>query len=678
MSTKKVRKYRAETAETDARSAPSRLRVGPRTPYDTGMALVSVQNVTKQFGTQVVLDGLSLDLHAGETVGLVGANGSGKTTLFRLIAGEIEPDLGDIIRTRNQAIGLLKQEPDICLTRTLHDEVASVFADLLHLEEKLHLLSEAMASCGDDQRLPQLMDNYERINARFISQGGHSMETRLNEILGGLGFSPEDFKLPMAVLSGGQKCRVALAKLLLQDRRLLLLDEPTNHLDIDAVRWLETYLANHDGAVILISHDRYLLDRLCTRVIELERGKASSFPGNYSNYAQTRERRDLTQQRQLEKDSEFIRKERAFIAKHMGSQRTKEAKGRRTRLERRLRHGEFVTDAPRRKRRLNLGFSSEKGKRARNTGLTEVLRCEGLAMRFDNNVLFTDLTFQGYAGQRLGITGPNGSGKTTLLKNMLGQTPPTDGMVTLDPDLTIGYYAQEHVALDPQRSVVEEIRENHPELSEQLARSMLGRFHFRGDDVFKPLGSLSGGEQSRVRLIKLILDRPDLLVLDEPTNHLDIPAREALEESLDEFDGTVIVVSHDRYFLDRVVDRLLVLRRDRHDLYDGNYSFYIEQVEKEREKRDAAPAKRRKSPKAPATAPRPRKGPSPYDRLSIDELEAMVIDREVQLAALQERFGDPAVCRDPDALAELKEQIDELTRELAEIDAAWHERTEHQ
>jgi len=474
-------------------------------------------------------------------------------------------------------------------------------------------------------------------------------------------------------MSGGQKCRAALAKLLLQDRAFLLLDEPTNHLDIDAVRWLERFLEGHPGGVVIVSHDRYLLDRLCDRIVELDRRGLTSFPGNYTNYVTAREIRLLTRQREHDKDAEFIRKEREFIAKHLAGQRTKEAKGRRTRLERRLKAGEFVTERPATSRKAGMAF--EKTETREGT----VLRCDGLCMRYDDNVLFTDLTFQVYAGGRFGITGPNGTGKTTLLKIILGQVAAAGGAFTLDPRLSVGYYAQENVELEPDRTIVDEIRAARHDFTEQDARSYLGRYLFSGDDALKTLGMLSGGEQSRVRLATLILKEPRLLVLDEPTNHLDIPSREVLENALRGFAGTIIVVSHDRYLLDRIVDRLLVLRRSGHAIYEGNYSYYIQQVEQDKASaKGAAATPRKKTRQRTAKDDRKKSGPSPYDRLSIDELEAIVIERETELAMLHERFADPMTYKGPDALAQLREQVDALEAELAEVDAAWQERVESQ
>ena len=635
------------------------------------MATLTIQGVSKQFGTQVVLEDLTLDVHTGETVGLVGANGVGKTTLFRLIAGEIPPDKGTITRSRGLDIGYLKQEPEIQLRRTLHDEVGSVFDELLVLERKLHALADEIAARAEDPGLPELMKTYDRFNTQFIAAGGHSFETKLNEILGGLGFSPADYATPMATLSGGQKCRAALARLLLAERRFLLLDEPTNHLDLDAVRWLEKFLAGHHGGAVIISHDRYLLDRLCDRIVELENRRVTSFPGNYSSYAKAKEIRTLTAQRQYEKDRAFIEKERTFIEKQIYGQRSKEARGRRTRLERRLKAGEFVTDAPQHRRKAVIRFQPGADQDA------TVLRCDELRMSFGDTVLFTKLNAQVYAGDRFGITGPNGTGKTTLLRLILGEIAPTGGELVLDPKLRVGYYAQEPVELDPARTVVDEIRAAREGLSEQDARSYLGRYLFSGDEVFKPIGSFSGGEQSRVRLAALILQEPDLLILDEPTNHLDIPTREVLENALSEFRGTVIVVSHDRYFLDRLVNRLLVIRREGHALYPGNYSFYIEQVEQERAAAKAVEEPGRKRPRRPPEdRPTPKSKSSPFDRLSIEELEAILVEREDVLAALHEQFADPEILRDPQALAQLWERIAQATQDVAEVDAAWQERVD--
>ncbi|MEE9294360.1 MAG: ABC-F family ATP-binding cassette domain-containing protein [Phycisphaerae bacterium] len=633
------------------------------------MAAVTLQDVCRQFGTQVVLQDVSLELQAGQITGLVGDNGSGKTTLLRLINGDLKPDTGTITRERGLEIGFLKQEPEASPHQTLHDEVVSAFAEVLELEDKLHALSEEMAVLHEDPKLPELMESYQRVSARFIAAGGHTFETRVHEILGGLGFAPVDYAKPVSILSGGQKCRAALAKLLLCKGSFLLLDEPTNHLDIDAARWLEKFLAGHKGGAVVISHDRYLLDRVCQRIIEVDRTKVTSYPGNYTNYAETRQLRRLTQQREFDQAAEFIRSETEFIAKHIAGQRTKEAQGRRTRLQRRLKAGELTTEPPGKTRSAKIAFRET----IAHTGI--VLRADDLCMAFGDNALFKGLTFQVHGGQNFGITGPNGCGKTTLLRTGLGQLAPTSGSITLDPKLRVGYYCQEPVELDPERTAVDEIRTACSGLSELDARSLLARFLFTGDAVFKPLGRLSGGEQSRIRLLKLILDSPDILILDEPTNHLDIRSCEALEDALREFPGTIVVVSHDRYLLDGLVDRLLVMRSDGCTVFEGNYSFYVEQIEKQRKL--GKPSNRKKT-KDRGSIRRKPSSPSLYDRLSIDEIEELVVQHETALAELHDRFGDPSVYKNPEMLQELQEQTEALEQQLAAVDAAWQERVDLQ
>jgi len=645
------------------------------------MGVIDLRNINKQFGTQIVLRDVSLEVFPGEVVGLVGANGAGKTTLFRIIAGELAPDTGELVRQRNLQIGYLTQEPAVSLDNTLHDEVAGSCVELLALERRMHAVADEIAAKADDPQLEELMATYERLSRRFIAAGGHDFETRMHEILGGLGFKPAEYDTPLRHLSGGQKCRTALAKLLLTDSTYLLLDEPTNHLDIEAVTWLEKFLANHRGGAVVISHDRYLLDRLCKRIVELESAGVRVYSGNYSTYVEAKDRRILTEARQFEKDQAFIEKERAFIAKHLAGTRTKEAKGRRTRLERRLQAGEFVTDVEKKRQtsKIVFGGGEERG--------DTVLRVDDLTMGFTEKPLFRDLSVQVFAGDRFGITGPNGVGKTTLLRILIDELEPQTGTVEWGPKLRTAHYAQEPAALDASRTVLEELRAASTALTEQDARNYLARFLFRGDDVFKPLGALSGGEQSRVRMASLILQNPDVLILDEPTNHLDIPTCEVLEEALSEYRGTILCVSHDRYFLDRVMTRLLVLQRDHWKVYAGNYSFYVAEFEQTRQtaREDygagtkTAKKKARKAARdEQAATPAPRPKTARYDHLSIDELEAMVIEREVALSALQDKFADPAVLRDPEALAELKEQIDYATEDLSIVESAWHERVEQE
>ena len=648
------------------------------------MSSIRLQNVMKQFGGQVVLADVSLDLHSGQIAALVGANGVGKTTLFRLIAGELTPDIGTVTTSRGLAVGYLPQEPDVAVDTTLRAAVAAAFADLAALEEKLQALSQQIAAEHQGPRLHELMSQYDRLSARFETAGGYTFEQRLSEVLGGLGFTPADYDLPVAALSGGQKCRAALAKLLLQERQFLLLDEPTNHLDIDAVRWLEKFLAGHHGGAVIISHDRYLLDRVAQRTIELTAGPAGgrvqSYSGNYSDYVRTRELHALTQQRQHDQDRAFIEKERDFIARHMAGQRSRQAQGRQKRLERQLAAGEFVLDQPHQRRTVKMEFAAL----ARTPrGNQAIVRTDGLGKQYGDKVLFRDLALEVWGGQRLGMTGPNGTGKTTLLRIILGQVAPEAGTAKLAATARVGYFAQEPDGLDPDKTIVQEICAVRGDFLERDARHYAARFLFTGEDVFKRVGQLSGGEQSRLRFMKLILAAPDLLILDEPTNHLDIAAREALEQALADFPGTVIAVSHDRYFLDQVAEKLLVIRSEEHQLYHGNYSYYIAKVEEAQAAaaaaaQAAAVAARQKQRKTAGSRSRggaKAAGPrSPFARMPLEELEAYITAREERLEVLHERFGDPAVYRDPAAITQLKADFDVLKAELTAAEQAWQQR----
>jgi ATP-binding cassette subfamily F protein 3 len=448
-----------------------------------------------------------------------------------------------------------------------------------------------------------------------------------------------------------------------------LLDEPTNHLDIDAVRWLERFLAGHKGGAAIISHDRYLLDRVVDGVVEVDRTKLSFFPGNYSNYVKTRELRALTQDRQYEKDKAFIDKERAFIAKHLAGQRTAEAKGRRTRLNREIKAGEYLQDRSSRHKTIAFEFDLEL---PRDRTMIETDR---LAKSFDDKALFSELSLQIASGQRLGITGPNGTGKSSLLKVILGEFNASEGEVHIDPKAEIGYYAQEAHDLDQDATVLESIHEVRPDLLEVRVRSLLGAFLFSGDAVFKRVGSLSGGEQSRIRLIRLLLKNPNVLVLDEPTNHLDIPSREALETALESYPGTIVAVSHDRYFLDRIVTHLLVMRSGSHRSTFGNYSDYVRQLEAEAPDTGKTTRKRTKqSPKK--DGPGANREKSRFEKMSLHELEATIIEFEEQLAGCHAQFADENVYKDAGALASVRDESGRLQRELEQAEAVWTLRAE--
>jgi ATP-binding cassette subfamily F protein 3 len=655
-------------------SAESRGRFASRDSGSVGvMGSVSLRGIHHQYGAQIVLDDVRFEARSGEIVALVGPNGAGKTTLLRIIGGMLEPQRGEIKRSRGLRIGYLAQEPELDPDRSLRAEINTAFAHIDALERELHDVSDAIAACRDDTEHAALLARYDRLHARIEAAGGYQRTERIGEVVHGLGFTESDLDLPVAVLSGGQKCRAALAKLLLAGDDLLLLDEPTNHLDIDAVHWLERFLERHRGGAVIVSHDRYLLDRLAQRIVEVDRTRIREYSGNYSNYVATKARDALTRERQRVKDTEFVRKERDFIARHLAGQRTKEAKGRRARLQRRLADGEFVLEKQAADPSLRMAFDQV----AVLSG--PVVRVDDLTMGFGEKQLFADLGLQVPAGNVLGITGPNGTGKTTLLHILRDALAPRAGEVSWHAHAQIGYFAQEAQPSHDPHPVLEALRAEHPQLDEQRARDLLAQFGFRGSAVFKAVAQLSGGEHSRLRLLMLLLEAPNVLVLDEPTNHLDATAREALEEALTGYPGTIIAVSHDRYFLDRLVDQLLVLRPDEHELHAGNYSSYItardDRLSAERARAKAASEVRvKKKPTADANS-KPARNRA-YDALPVEEIEALIEAREERLTALNTRFAEAEVYRNPDRLAELHAEVAEVKQELAELETAWDERAD--
>ncbi|HKQ49266.1 MAG TPA: ABC-F family ATP-binding cassette domain-containing protein [Phycisphaerae bacterium] len=635
------------------------------------MSAVSIQGVVKSYGGHVVLDGVSLDLHKGEKVGLIGANGSGKTTLFKLIVGAEKPDRGDIAVSAGTTIGYLPQEPQLPEDAPLIEAVGAVFEEHRQLEAELAILSHDISAAHDRAQGGNLFEKYDRLRARFEAGGGYDYEIRLREVLGGLGFAPEEYQQSVSQLSGGQKCRAALARLLLEEADFLLLDEPTNHLDIDATRWLERHLALHRGGAVIISHDRYLLDRVVTKIVEVEDKRVSVYPTNYTNYAQAKRLRLLQAQRDFEKQDAWLAHQRDYIDRsRYAKDSAKQARGRQKYLDRMEADGRILKKPKGDTAAMKLRLKSDE------RGGDMVIRCEKATKAFGDVVLIRDLDFEMTRGEKIGIIGPNGVGKTTLLRMLLGQTPPTGGKVRLFENLRVGYYDQEHRDLDESLTVLEAVRAVRPEMSEGQARSFLALFLFRGEEVFKRVGSLSGGEQSRVLLARLVWQSPQMLILDEPTNHLDIPAREALEEALTHYTGSILAVSHDRYFLDRVAERLLVLvERGRHELIAGSWSAYATILAQREEASRAEEARRReelreKQRHAADSGPK-KKSRSKYAAKKVEEIEERIMAAESRMKELETAFADPALMKDADRAKALHAEYDALRAELAALNAEW-------
>ena len=661
-----------------SRAAAYSLAFPAKTPTFSGVSLATLSNIEKTFGKRVIFEGLNLNVEQGERLGFIGPNGAGKTTLFKVLTGHVVPDAGIVAIAKSVKVGHLSQDPTFDEKNTVIDEAELAFAELHTLAHKMRDIEHEMAHLEGDA-LQKSLDQYQTTQHDFELAGGYAWRHKLEATLLGVGLGRETWEQNVTTLSGGQRSRLALARLLISEPDLLLLDEPTNHLDLAAIEWLENYLLDFSGAVVLISHDRYLLDRLVTRIVWLTQKKLQSYPGNYSAFVQQRDLQELSQARAYEQQQADVDKQKEFIRRFGAGQRSKEAKGREKRLNRLLESDEMVKAVESQKAiKLNIGTDRRAG--------DQVLSVKELSKAYENKRLWDDLKFDVRRGERIGIIGPNGSGKTTLLRVLLGEEGADAGTLRWGANLKIGYYDQRLDEFDPESTVIEEVAEGRMGEREQGLRDVLAMMLFRGDDVYKPIGLLSGGERARVRLAQLLIDRPNVLILDEPTNHLDIPSREALENTLAGFDGTILAVSHDRYFLDRSIGRLFVLRPP--DLVDfaANYSAWIQKLADDAAaarpaKRGGGGAQQSKPKEAP---PRPKDPPGgkkkdnpyarPFGRLTLPELEREITDTEVAIAECQEGFGATESFKDPSRAQQLQADYKTLSKKLEALEAEYFAR----
>ena len=530
--------------------------------------ILSCQNISKAFVENQVLKNVSFHIEDHEKAAIVGINGAGKTTLLRIIVGEMTPDDGQVVLARDKTLGYLAQNSTVDTSHTIYEELLSVKADLLRLEEKIRECENNMKHAEGDA-LEDLMKQYTSLTHAFETGGGYLYRSELVGVLKGLGFTEDEFSKPVATLSGGQKTRVALGRLLLQNPDLIILDEPTNHLDMTSIAWLETYLLNYKGAVLIVSHDRYFLDRIAGKVIEIDQSKATTFMGNYSDYAVKKEQLRvaawnayMNQQRDIKHQEEVIEKLKSFN-REKSIKRAESREKMLDKIEVIEKPSEVRTDM-----KLTLTPRILSG--------NDVLTVEHLSKSFDSHKLFTDVNFEIKRGEHVAIIGDNGSGKTTLLKILNGLVPADQGTFRLGSNVEIGYYDQEHHVLHSEKTLFEEISDDYPYLNNTQIRNVLAAFLFTGEDVFKRISDLSGGERGRVSLAKLVLSNANFLILDEPTNHLDIMSKEILEDALNGYEGTILYVSHDRYFINRTAHRILDLTEGQFVSYVGNYDYYLE------------------------------------------------------------------------------------------------------
>ncbi len=634
--------------------------------------LFRLSDVKKSFGGNEILKGVSFQVNPGEKVGLVGRNGAGKTTVFRLVTGEEGVDSGEVISMKGLRLGLLGQHVDFAPGETVHTAALSAFQEIHDIEAEMRLLEKQM----ETDHSAEVLDRYADLQVRFEHADGFTYTARAESILLGLGFARDTWSADAATLSGGQKNRLGMARLLLSAADVLLLDEPTNHLDVDAVEWLEDFLKEIDKAYVIISHDRYFLDRTTNRIIEIERGLAVTYKGNYSDFLEERELRREQQQREYENQRSLINKTEEFIRRNLEGQKTKQAKSRRNMLQR-MDRIEAVTSE-----KSGGSFGLKKVERTGNN----VLTTEDLAIGYPKRTLATGLNLSLHRGEALGIIGANGTGKTTFLKTVLGQLREVDGKLMWGTKTNIGYYAQNLEDLWPGNEVIQELRRVAPLADNGTLRGFLAKFLFFGEDVFKPVSALSGGEKGRLSLAKLIYSEKNVLVLDEPTNHLDIPSRESLENALDEYEGTVIVVSHDRYFLDKIATQILSFERDGSTLqYSGNYTDFhdwklrrtSDPVDKRIERTDGFPGPRdagSTSSNGPATnAHSSALSKNQRERIEkrMAEIENEIAGLENEIKQLTTQMSDPKIAGDYGRLKELTDRITESEERTRSLYTEW-------
>lgn len=643
--------------------------------------ILSCNNITKTFGTDTILSDCSFHIEEREKAAIVGPNGAGKSTLLKIIMGRLPADDGTVTISKDKTLGYLAQHQNLSSDGTIYDELLSAKKDIIALEEKIRETEQQMKNATGEQ-LDTLLDQYTKMNHQFELENGYAYQSEIVGVLKGLGFTEDDFSLPVSTLSGGQKTRVALGKLLLSRPDIILLDEPTNHLDMESIRWLENYLLGYNGSVIIVAHDRYFLDRIVTKIIEIENTHVTVFSGNYTAYADKKKilrnmqlKEYLNQQREIKHQQEVITKLKQFNREKS----IKRAESREKMLDKLE-----VVDKPAEindKMNIELNPSVISG--------NDVLSVSHLSKAFDDNTLFTDISFDIKRGERVALIGNNGTGKTTILKIINDILPADSGEIKLGSKVTIGYYDQEHHVLDPDKTLFDELQDAYPDLNNTQIRNTLAAFLFTNDDVFKYIRDLSGGERGRVSLAKLMLSNANFLILDEPTNHLDMVSKEILENALNSYTGTVLYVSHDRYFINTTATRIIELVGQTTVNYIGNYDYYIEKKDaltaaalagKPADSSSAVSAAQKNAQKESAKADwkqsKEEQALLKKKKNELKKTEERITVIEDRLKAIEEESALPEVCTDTARLLELHKESTKLSEELDTLYEKWEELSE--
>ncbi|WP_339185136.1 ABC-F family ATP-binding cassette domain-containing protein [Oceanobacillus sp. FSL W7-1293] len=642
------------------------------------MILMQLNGISKSFGAEEILANIKMEIKDNERIAIVGRNGAGKSTLLKIMAGEMPYDGGEIFQPKDLTFGYLSQHMTLESGKTIWQEMLDVFSPLLAMEKKLRELEAQMADASNMEAsdYQQLLERYDTLQNEYQSNGGYTYQAEIKSVLTGLSFGDYDYDTLITDLSGGQKTRLALGKLLLQKPQLLILDEPTNHLDIDTLTWLEGYLVSYPGAIIIVSHDRYFLDKTVSIVYEISRHHSKKFYGTYSNYLAQKALDYEQEKKEFEKQQTEIKRMEDFIQRNLArASTTKRAQSRRKKLEKIERLDHPAGDES------SASISFQVNRQSGN----DVLKIKDLTFQYPDTdqPIFKNITLHANRGDRIALVGPNGVGKTTLLKNIVGKYLANQGEIQLGTNVQIGYYDQEQANLHSNKTVLQELWDDYPLINEKDIRTILGNFLFSGEDVLKPVSALSGGEKSRLALAKLKMQKANLLILDEPTNHLDIDSKEVLESALIDFPGTILFVSHDRYFINRIADQVAEMQASSVKIYLGDYDYYLEKKAEEEERRLLQLQNQQKEIEEPAASAKKRSFQEEKQRQReerkrkrrIEELETSIEQQEEAIAAIELEMTKPDVFDDhkktmelTDKLSALKEELDHFMEEWAELE----------